>query len=180
MIAARVGVKPASNCTAALRFRWPALPLRWSPFRWRAASARRPGGGGGARGVPHLLLLFVVRPGGGPCAASHADARSRNLDRKCGTFRARADAHAADGAIPRRNPVVPADDLFGIQKAAAAPPENASSRQSRRGKRGEWRARITANPREVQRKFPAIDRHVCFAAFLLLFCAADGGVCLSF
>src|SRR5213595_36089 len=92
-----------------------------------AASARRPGGGDVARGDPYLLLLFVVRPGGGACAARHADTRSGNLDRQCCSFRAGADAHAADAAIPRRNPMAPADDLFGIQKTSVARSEEHTS-----------------------------------------------------
>jgi len=93
-----------------------------TPFRWcRATSARWPGGGGVTRGNPHLFLLFVIRPGGGACAARHADAGSGNLDRQCRSFRAGADSHAADAAIPRARPSGSADNLFGNPENASAP-----------------------------------------------------------
>jgi len=145
----------------------------------RAASTRRPRGG---------ALLAVISSPLIICCPSWGRGLQRQgaLTPAAGIWIANAVLFALGLALmPRMEQFrgetlwLPADDLFGIQKAAITPPENASPRQSRHGKRGEWRARKTGNAREVQRKFPAIDRHVRIAAFFLLFCLADGRVCLS-
>src|SRR5207245_8268801 len=134
-----------------------------------SAAPWRPGSGSVTRSGSHFFVLLALSNGGGTGAARHTDASRGNLDRQRCSFCAGIGAPAAHGAVPRGKPLAPSHDLLEIQKTSVAPAESPGSRQSRSGKRGEWRPCVTGNPDAFQRKFPAIDRHLCLAALLFLF-----------
>ena len=179
---ARAGGRPAWNCTAAWRFRWPALrfalvavPLGAQP-RVAAAEQRA------WRSLAVILdcrLLLAIRNGS---AARHAapgrdgimDGQRAVLFAMGLTLSPRMEQFRGENRWFR--PVF----YFQSRRRLLRRRTCASSRQGLTANGWQMARRASQeNPSAVQRKFPTTAGHLSVAAFLFLFCAAHGGVCLS-